>query len=135
MMDGALPEDGILITCEIDPEAADLAREYFEKSPHGHNVELRLAPALGTMRSLEGGLDLVFIDAEKTEYVDYYERALELLSPKGIIVIGNALWNGGVLNPDTDRAIAGLNALIREDPRVRHVLLPVRDGVMLVRRA
>ena len=107
MMDGALPEDGILITCEIDPEAADLAREYFEKSPHGHKVELRLAPALGTMRSLEGGLDLVFIDAEKTEYVDYYERALELLSPKGIIVIGNALWNGGVLDPDTDRAIAG----------------------------
>ena len=137
MMAAALPDDGTLVTCEIDPKAADVAREYFRKSPDGHRIELRMGPALQTLKSLEGPFDLVFIDADKTNYTRYYERSLELLSPRGIIAVDNVLWSGRVLKPEAedDHAIAELNRRVSEDARVRHVLLPVRDGVMLISRA
>ena len=137
MMAAALPDDGVLVTCDINEESAELALEYFGKSPHGHKIDLRMGPALQTLETLTGPFDLVFIDADKSGYVDYYERALELLSPRGIIVVDNVLWSGQVLNPisDTDHAIARFNRHVRDDPRVRHVLLPVRDGLMLVHRA
>jgi caffeoyl-CoA O-methyltransferase len=137
MMAAALPEDGVLITCDIDPKAAKVAREYFEKSPHGHKIELRMGQALETLRSLDGPFDLVFIDADKESYIAYYDRAMEMLSPRGIIAVDNVLWGGRVLSPvsESDHAIARFNSHVRQDPRVRHVLLPVRDGVMLVRRA
>lgn len=136
MIAEALPEDGILITCEIDPDSASLARKYFKRSPHGRKIELRLGPALETVQTLDAGFDLIFIDAEKTEYPDYYEASLAILSPTGIIAIDNALWGGRVLEPasDSDYAISGLNERIRKDNRVRQVLLPLRDGLMLVRR-
>ncbi len=136
MLAEALPDDGALVTCEVDADSASLAREYFSKSPHGRKIELRMGPALDTMQALDAGFDLVFIDAEKTEYPDYYEAALRLLSPRGIIAIDNALWGGRVLDPssESDHAIAGLNERIRGDERVRQVLLPLRDGLMLVRR-
>jgi caffeoyl-CoA O-methyltransferase len=137
MMAEALPDDGLLVTCENDPKAAILAIEYFSKSPHGHKIELRMGPALETMRSMTVPFDLVFIDADKEAYVDYYDQALELLSARGIIVVDNVLWGGRVLNPSepSDHAIAKFNTHVRGDSRVRHVMLPVRDGVMLVRRA
>ena len=136
MMAAALPEDGVVVTCEHDPKHAEMAREHFGKSPHGHKIDLRLGPALDTLKSLTGRYDLVFIDAEKTEYVDYYERALELLSEKGLIAVDNVLWGGRVLDPqsESDRAIAAFNDHVRQDSRVRHVLLPIRDGVMLIHK-
>lgn len=137
MMAAALPDDGVLVTCDSDPDAAAIARDYFGRSPHGHKIELRLGPALETLESLAGPFDFVFVDADKTEYIAYYERALELLSPTGIIAVDNVLWGGRVLDPqsESDRAIAEFNRHVRQDPRVLHVLLPVRDGVMLIRRA
>lgn len=137
MMAAALPDDGVLVTCDINPEAAKMARQYFARSPHGRKIELRLGEALETLKSLNGPFDLVFIDADKASYVAYYDRALELLSPNGIIAVDNVLWSGRVLDPksESDHAIVGFNRHVRQDPRVRHVLLPVRDGVMLVRRA
>ena len=137
MMAAALPEGGTVVTCEIDPETARVAQAHFDKSPQGHKIDLRLGPALETIRTLDGPVDLVFIDADKTGYVDYYERSLDLLADKGIIVVDNVLWGGRVLHPESeeDHAIAAFNTHVAQDPRVRHVLLPIRDGVMLVRRA
>lgn len=136
MMAAALPDDGVVVTCETDSKHAELARRHFRNGPHGHKIDLRFGPALETLKSLSGPFDVVFIDAEKTEYIAYYERALELLSEGGVIVVDNVLWGGRVLNPqsESDLAIAEFNRRLREDTRVRHVLLTVRDGVMLIHR-
>ena len=138
MMAAALPEDGILVTCDIDPEAAEVARQFYAKSPHGHKVDLRLGPALETLETLNDWVfDVVFIDADKTGYAAYYEKAVDLLAPRGVIAVDNVLWSGRVLDPktDEDRSIAAFNERVKNDPRVNHVLLPIRDGVMLKRKA
>ncbi|MEP6957699.1 MAG: class I SAM-dependent methyltransferase [Nitrospirota bacterium] len=134
----ALPADGRVITCEIDEESAALARTYMKRSPVGKKVEIRIGPALDTMRSLKGPFDLIFIDADKTNYVNYYRRALDLLSPRGVILIDNVLWNGDVLKqPAPDErtaAIQELNRTVSSDPLVSAVLVTIRDGVLVVRR-
>ena len=133
----ALPADGTILTCEIDDEAAALARTYFARSSHGRKIEIRMGPALDTMRALTGPFDLVFIDADKTNYVNYYRRALELISPSGVILIDNVLWDGEVLlQPPPDErtaAIQELNRVVAADSRVTAVLLTIRDGVLIVR--
>lgn len=138
MMAEALPDDGILVTCDINPESARVAREFYAKSPHGHKIDLRLGPALETLDTLsDWTFDVVFIDADKTNYSNYYGKAIDLLAPRGIIAVDNVLWGGRVLNPQAqeDHAIAAFNERVKNDARVRHVLLPIRDGVMLIRRA
>jgi len=134
----ALPADGRVITCEIDEESAALARTYMKRSPVGKKVEIRMGPALDTMRSLKGPFDLIFIDADKTNYVNYYRRALDLLSPRGVILIDNVLWSGDVLKqPAPDErtaAIQELNRTVSSDPLVSAVLVTIRDGVLVVRR-
>ena len=96
-----------------------------------------MGPALETLATLRGTFDLVFIDADKINYVNYYQRALELLAPRGVILIDNVLWNGDVVvQPPPDEstaAIQALNDLVASDPRVSAVLLTIRDGVLLVR--
>jgi len=136
MMAAALPEDGELITCDIDPKAIEIARSFFERSPHGRRISLREGRALETMRSLEPPFDLIFIDADKERYIDYYEEALRLLSPNGLIAVDNVLWSGRVLDPkeESDRAIVAFNEHVSRDERVVNVILTVRDGIMLVRR-
>ena len=136
MMAAALPEDGRLITCDLDPKAITLARRYFARSPHGHKIEVREGPALDTLRALEGPFDLVFIDADKRNYINYYEAALPLLAPAGLIAVDNVLWSGRVLAPrePDDAAIAAFNDHVHADPRVVAVIVPVRDGVTLIRR-
>lgn len=136
MMAAALPDDGELITCDVDPKAIEVARSFFERSPHGRRISLRGGPALETIRSLEPGFDLVFIDADKENYVNYYEATLPLLAPDGLIVVDNVLWSGRVLDPkdDSDRAIVAFNDHIARDERVSQVILTVRDGVMLIRK-
>ncbi len=134
MMAAALPEDGELITCDIDEETGAFARHHIEQGPLAGKITQRFGPALETMATLEAPFDLVFIDADKENYIAYYDRAMELLSPGGIVAIDNTLWGGTVLDPrrTSDKAIAALNDHVRADARVRHVLLPVRDGVMVV---
>jgi caffeoyl-CoA O-methyltransferase len=134
----ALPKDGSVLTCEIDDESAALARTYFARSPHGRKIEIRMGPALNTMQSLSGPFDLIFIDADKTNYVNYYRRALDIISPNGIILIDNVLWDGEVLlQPPPDErtaAIQELNRVVAADSRVTAVLLTIRDGVLMIRQ-
>jgi caffeoyl-CoA O-methyltransferase len=132
-MAGALPDDGKIITCDINARSTEVAKRYWDRSPHGKKIELRLAPALDTLASLQGPIDFVFIDADKPNYIHYWEKALPLVRAGGAIVADNVLWSGRVLDPrdDTDRAIVAFNAHVRNDPRVEHVMLTVRDGVTL----
>jgi caffeoyl-CoA O-methyltransferase len=136
MMAAALPDDGELITCDINPKSLAVARRYFERSPHGRKITIREGPALDTIETLEPPFDLVFIDADKTNYTNYYEACLPLLSPNGLIAVDNVLWSGQVLDPNTDdaKAIVAFNAHVRADERVTCVMLTVRDGITLIRR-
>ena len=126
-----LPDDGTLVTCDIDPEAEKIARSYFARSPHGRKIDVRIAPALDTIAKLSGPLDLVFIDADKTSYSAYYDAVFPLVRQGGLIVADNTLWSGKVLDPQTDdaRAIVAYNAKVAADTRVAKVLLTVRDGM------
>lgn len=132
-----LPDDGRLITCEIDPESAAVARKYLAKSPHGDKIEIRMGLALDTLHDLAGPFDLIFIDADKVNYVNYYRRAVELVAAGGVILIDNVLWSGDVLlQPPPDRSTAviqELNRLVASDQRVTAVLVTIRDGVFVVR--
>lgn len=133
----ALPEDGQVITCEVDEQSAAVARRYFSQAPCGRKIEIRMGPALETMRVLTGPFDVIFIDADKTNYVNYYRRALDLIAPRGVILIDNVLWDGEVLKqpPQDERtaAIQELNRTVSGDPRVTAVLVTIRDGVLVVR--
>ncbi len=133
----ALPADGMVITCEVDEESAALARQYFARSSIGKKIEIRMGPALDTMRELTGPFDLIFIDADKVNYLNYYRRALDLLSQTGVILIDNVLWDGDVLKqppPDEQTAaIQELNRTVSNDSRVSAVLVTIRDGVLVVR--
>ena len=134
----AVPEDGTIITCEVDEESAALAQEYFARSPVGKKVEVRMGPALDTMQNLDGPFDLIFIDADKQNYLNYFSRALELLAPNGVILIDNVLWDGEVLkHPPPDQrtaAIQELNKAVSSDGRVSAVLVTIRDGILVVRK-
>jgi caffeoyl-CoA O-methyltransferase len=133
----ALPAEGTVLTCEVDEESAALARQYFAQSPIGKKIEVRMGPALDTMRHLKEPFDLIFIDADKINYVNYYRRALDLVSPQGVILIDNVLWDGDVLKhpaPDEQTAaIQELNRVVAADSRVTAVLVTIRDGVLVIR--
>ena len=133
MMAEALPDDGRLITCDVNPRAEEVARRYFAESLHGQKIEIRIGPALETIATLAGPLDMVFIDADKTNYLNYYEACLPLLRPGGLIAADNVLWSGKVLQPEDDdtRAIVAFDERVQADPRVENVCLTVRDGIML----
>ena len=132
----ALPEDGRLITCDVNPATTEIARRYFAESAHGHKIEIKLGPARETLKALKGPFDLCFIDADKGSYNDYYDRAIDLVRQGGLIVLDNVLRGGRVLSPrDQDaRTVAALNDRIQKDERVENVLLPIRDGIMLAYR-
>jgi len=131
-----LPDNGEIITCDINEDTTKLAQTYFDRSPHGKKITIRLGPALDTMAALQGPFDLVFVDADKENYVAYYEAALELLRAGGILVADNVLWSGKVLMPaaETDYALVAFNERVQQDERVENVLLTIRDGVMLARK-
>lgn len=134
----ALPHHGTVTTCEIDEASAALARRCFARSPHGGKISIRMGPAIETMRTLERQYDVIFIDADKQNYVNYYLRGKELLAPEGVILIDNVLWDGDVLvmPPPDERtaAIQAVNRVVASDPEMGAVLLTVRDGVLLVKR-
>jgi caffeoyl-CoA O-methyltransferase len=134
----ALPDGGEIITCDIDPEAVRVAQRFFDRSPHGKKIHVRLGDALETVRALpsEPSFDMAFLDADKERYLDYYEQVLPRLRLGGLLVADNTLWSGHVLSPQhaSDHAIVAFNKRVAEDPRVENVLLSVRDGMMLARR-
>lgn len=129
----ALPADGSIITCEINPRAIEIGRRFFAQSPHAHKIEIREGPAAETLKTLAGPFDLCFIDADKPNYGYYYDRCVELTRRGGLIVLDNMLRYGRVLDPieEDARIVNALNGRIHNDPRVENVLLPFRDGIML----
>lgn len=144
MMASALPDDGELITCDVSEEFTSIARRNWAKHPAGGKIDLRLGPAVETLKSLEPEFDLVFIDADKANYPNYYELALGMLSKRGVIICDNVLWGGRVLGdeiPDEEpeagatASIRTLNEMVVSDARVVNVMLTVRDGLMMIRRA
>ena len=138
-MAAALGEGGTIVTCELDPEHAALAQGHFDASPFADRIDLRLGPALETVAGLDGPFDLVFIDADKTSYDDYYEAVLPKLAPRGVILVDNVLWRGEVVGPPSDdadtAALQAFNDKVAADARVVAVLLPIRDGITVIRRA
>ena len=136
MIAAGLPEDGALVTCDVDPKAEAVARRYFARSPHSRKITVRMGPALETIRTLSPPIDFVFIDADKQNYSNYYEAVLPLMPPGGIVVADNTLWSGKVLHPKEkdDFAIVAFDDLVAKDTRVEKVLLTVRDGMMVARK-
>ena len=134
----ALPDDGTVITCEVNEQSAAVARRYVAQASVGKKISIRMGPALDTMRTLTGPFDLIFIDADKTNYLNYYRRSLDLLAPTGVILIDNVLWSGDVLKqppPDeSTAAIQELNRVVSADPCVTSVLVTIRDGILVIRR-
>lgn len=142
-MAAALPADGRLVCCDISAEWTAIGARYWREAHVDGRIELRLAPALGTLRELlardgAGSYDFAFIDADKSRYDAYYEACLSLLRTNGLIALDNMLWSGRVADPnETDAdsaAIRALNAKIHADERVDASLLTIGDGVMLVRK-
>ena len=138
-MAAALPEGGRIVTCEVDAGHAAFAQRHVDASPYAERIEIRVGRALDVLAELEGEFDLVFIDADKAGYRDYYEAVLPILSPRGLIVVDNTLWSGRVADPDerSEQTVAmrAFNEHVRSDPRVVSVVLTVRDGVTLIRHA
>lgn len=138
----ALPDDGHLITCDINTEWTDKAHPFWEEAGQDKKIELRLGRALDTLNQLlQNGsahtFDFIFIDADKTNYLPYYEMALQLVSPQGLIAIDNVFWDGAVVDANNidaqTREIRKLNAFIKQDDRVDTSLLAIADGLFLVR--
>jgi caffeoyl-CoA O-methyltransferase len=139
----ALPKDGRLVCCDISEEWTSIARRHWSAAGVSGRIDLRIAPALDTLKNLlargeAGNFDFAFIDADKSGYDAYYEACLKLLKPGGLIALDNMLWSGRVVNPDhhdTDTdAIRTLNTKVSNDARVESVLLTIGDGVMLARK-
>ncbi len=140
----ALPPEGRIVACDISEEWTAIARRYWERARIAGRIDLRLGPAVDTLDKLigaghAGGFDFAFIDADKSNYRTYYERALTLLRPGGLICVDNTLWGGSVVDADKDdpdtRAIRAFNAALRDDPRIALSLVPIGDGLTLARKA
>ena len=139
----ALPPEGRITACDVSEEFTAVARRYWREAGVDHMIDLRLAPALETLDGLiaegaRGTYDFAFIDAEKSEYADYYERLLILLRPGGLILIDNVLWSGKVADPEIDTidtvAIRAFNEKLMTDERVSLSMLPVADGLTFARK-
>jgi predicted O-methyltransferase YrrM len=139
----ALPADGRLTCCDISPEWTDVARRYWSEAGVADRIDLRIGPALDTLDALlaegaAGSFDFAFLDADKGSYAAYYERMLDLLRPGGLLAIDNVLWSGRVVDPaekDADTlALRELNERIVGDARVQVAMLPIGDGLSLIRK-
>lgn len=139
----ALPADGRLVACDVSEEWTATARRYWKEAGVDARIELRLAPALQTLHDLleagsAGSFDLIFIDADKGNYLAYYEAGLDLLRPGGLIAVDNTLWDGRVadaaVDDDDTQAIRAFNAALRDDARVDLSLVPIGDGLTLARK-
>ncbi|MBT8399980.1 MAG: class I SAM-dependent methyltransferase [Rhodothermia bacterium] len=139
----SLPDDGRVVACDVSEEWTRIGRQHWRKAGVEHRIDLRIAPALETLDHLladgqSGTFDFAFIDADKLNYAEYYERCLRLVSPGGLIAIDNVLWDGEVVNndntePETE-AIRAMNRFLQSDKRVDISLVPIADGLTLARR-
>ncbi|HEY8515861.1 MAG TPA: O-methyltransferase [Candidatus Binatia bacterium] len=135
-----LAPGGKLLCCDVNEEWTSIARRYWEKAGVADRIELKLAPALDTLRALprDESIDFAFIDADKVNYKNYYEEILERMRPNGLVVFDNVLWGGNVVDAsnqdESTRAIRELNAFVAADPRVECVMIPVADGLLLARK-
>ena len=132
----ALPDDGKLITCESSPVSCEMARRYFAQSEHGHKIEIKEGKCLQTLPTITGMFDLVFIDIDKRNYLNYFKMILPQVEAGGLIIVDNALWMGNVLHPESelDKSVASLNEFILEHPDLENAFLIVRDGLNIVRK-
>ena len=136
-----LGPDGRLVCCDVSEEWTAIAREHWELAGVAERIDLRLAPALDTIAALPADerFDLVFIDADKTNYHRYYEALLPHLTERGVMLVDNTLWSRRVLDPEADHhdtvALREFNAMVAHDPRVRCVIIPMGDGVTMIQRA
>ncbi|HUQ40309.1 MAG TPA: class I SAM-dependent methyltransferase [Acidimicrobiales bacterium] len=137
-MAAGLTPNGFIITCELSEAHAEVARRHIAAAGYSNAIDVQVGPAIDTVRRLDGPFDLVFIDADKESYIDYYEAVLLKLSDRGIIAADNTLWSGAVLDAsDTSSgttAIRAFNDHVAADDRVVCVQLTVRDGITLIRR-
>jgi predicted O-methyltransferase YrrM len=139
----ALPDDGRIVACDVSEEWTGVARRYWAAAGVAHKIDLRLAPAVETLRELlaageAGGFDFAFLDADKENYPSYYELALELVRPGGLIVADNTLWSGRVADPANEEAgtvaLRRFNDFLHRDERVDVSLVPIGDGLTLARK-
>jgi caffeoyl-CoA O-methyltransferase len=136
----ALPPDGHLLCCDVNPEWTAIARRYWERAGVAGKITLKLAPALETLTALPSDyvVDLTFIDADKVNYRNYYEECLKRTRPGGLLLIDNVLWGGSVIDrkdqSEDTRTIRALNDLIAHDQRVDAVMIPVSDGLTIARK-
>ena len=139
----ALPEDGRLIACDISEEFTSLAKAYWQESGVAGKIDLRLGPALETLDTLiadgeSGAFDFAFIDADKVNYLVYFQRAFDLIRTGGLILVDNVLWSGAVVDParndDDTEAIRAFNRALADDPRISLSLVPIGDGLTLARK-
>jgi caffeoyl-CoA O-methyltransferase len=133
-----LPDDGELITLDINEETTKVAKSFWEKSPHGKKITAKLGPAVEIIPELDGLFDFVFIDADKENYLNYLNICLKKLTPNGMVAIDNVLWSGNVLKEgEVDKytsAIKSINDFIGKDESLYGSLIPVRDGIFLVKK-
>ena len=135
-----LTDDGKLICCDVSEEWTSVGRRYWERAGVAHKIDLRIAPAIETLAQLprEPDFDLAFIDADKSGYIAYFEALLPLIRKGGVILVDNVLWSGAVVDPAVDdentSAIRKFNDLVAADSRVECVMLPIADGLTLLRK-
>jgi len=135
----ALGKDGRIITCDIDEKTTNVARDFWEKGAQSKKIELRLGPGVSTLTSLakEGhSFDMVFIDADKQNYWNYWNLSMPLLRKGGLLLVDNVLWSGRVLHPQeaSDHSIHEFNQKASQDPRVSCIMLPIRDGILMAQK-
>ncbi|HEY9737083.1 MAG TPA: class I SAM-dependent methyltransferase, partial [Trichocoleus sp.] len=135
-----MPDEGRVVACDVSEEYTAIAREFWQKAGVDHKIDLRIGPAIATLDQLIASgeaetFDFAFIDADKSSYAQYYEQALQLVRPGGLIAIDNVLWSGRVADPDTQdnrtNAIRAFNQRLYEDSRVTLSLVPIADGLTL----
>lgn len=134
-----LTEDGLLHTIDINEELEDFTQSYFDKSEHGKKIKMHIGNAMKIIPELNETWDMVFIDADKSNYVNYYNLVFDHVRPGGFIIADNVLWSGKVVEPlkpqDIDtKALLEFNEMVTKDERVENALLPIRDGLMVARK-
>ncbi|HNW98566.1 MAG TPA: O-methyltransferase [Bacteroidales bacterium] len=133
-----LQKNGVLHCIEINPEFEEIIRKYIDKSGFSEKIKLHIGDALELLPKMNETFDLVFIDADKEQYLDYYKLVFDKVKPGGIIVADNVLWDGKVMEEKSSdketRGIKEFNDFIQNDERVENILLPLRDGLMMIRK-
>ncbi len=139
MIAEALPEDGLLVTCESSREYAEIALRYFAQSPHGRKIRLELQPAIETLQKMsDNSVGFVFIDADKPSYGRYFDEALRILYPGGLVFVDNVFWRNKIfkrpITNENAKAIAAFNQKVKNTDGIEKVMLSVRDGIYLIRK-